>query len=175
MYNPNRTYSMKYLMALFVIGFSHPCFSQVSATAEIETTITVIDPIKLTKSVDLNFGNVVSSYNEASVTLTPNGVRTANGLQLSNTFQGEVSPAEAIVTHGNHSYSISLPQAFSLLNQEFPSESLLIDKFNAQTFPSSESGTSDILKIGATIHLEANQKAGIYTNPSGFNITVTYN
>jgi hypothetical protein len=166
---------MKYLIALIFISIYNFSYSQTSASADIETRVTVIDPIKLTKTVDLNFGNVVSGYNDASVTLTPNGLRTANGLQLSNTFQGNVSPAEAIVTHGNHSYSISLPMVFNLFNQELPSEIITIDQFNSQSFPHSESGNTDILKIGATIHLEANQKAGVYTNASGFNVTVSYN
>lgn len=166
---------MKNLVIIIFLVLTVPTCAQSIASIEIETQVTVIDPIKLTKSVDLNFGNIVSGYNQGSVTLAPNGERTANGLQLSNTFKGNVSPAEAIVAHGNHSYSISLPQAFQLTNYDAPSEVLTMDQFNSMIIPSTESGNSDIIKIGATIHLNANQKAGTYTNPSGFNVTVTYN
>jgi hypothetical protein len=146
--------------------------SQTSASATVNSHATVIDPIKITKSVDLDFGNVISAYNPGSVILSPDGSRVAYGVQISNTFPGNVTPAEAIVNHGNNNYSLTLPESFTLYSQDNHNQVLTIDEFTV----SPETGeVMDILKIGGTLNLEANQPAGFYTNTTGFNVTVSYN
>ncbi len=162
---------------LFLLGIllSTQAFSQASATAVVNTIVNVVEPIKITKSVDLNFGNVISGYNPGTLTLAPDGTRVANGLQLSSAVQGIVSPAEAVVSHGNNNYSITLPTTFTLFNQENPNQIILIDQFTVEPLIDSGIEGVDILKIGATLNLDANQNPGVYTNSSGFNVTVTYN
>lgn len=152
--------------------FTMSANSQNSASATVNSRATVIDPIKITKSVDLDFGNVISAYNPGTVILSPDGSRIAQGVQISNNFPGNVAPAEAIVNHGDNNYSVTLPESFTLYNQENPNQILLIDEFKVVP----ETGEiMDILKIGATLNLEANQPSGYYTNSSGFNVTVSYN
>lgn len=152
--------------------FTMSANSQNSTSATVNSRATVIDPIKITKSVDLDFGNVISAYNPGTVILSPDGSRIAQGVQISNTFPGNVAPAEAVVNHGHNNYSITLPESFTLYNQEYPNQILLIDEFKVVP----ETGEiMDILKIGATLNLEANQPAGFYTNSAGFNVTVSYN
>lgn len=162
----------KYILFL-LFGFSSlVIMAQASASATVNTRATVIDPIKIDKTVDLNFGNIITSYNPGSVILSPDGSRVANGVQISNTLPGNVTPAEAVVTHGNNNYSITLPESFLLYNQENPNQMLLIDQF---TVTPQEGDVMDIIRIGGTLNLEANQLSGFYTNSSGFNVTVSYN
>lgn len=146
--------------------------SQTSASATVNSNATVIDPIKITKSVDLDFGNVISAYNPGSVILSPDGSRVAYGVQISNTFPGNVTPAEAIVNHGNNNYSITLPESFTLYSQDNQNQVLTIDEFTVTPITGE---LIDILKIGGTLNLVANQPAGFYTNSTGFNVTVSYN
>ncbi|MFD0975656.1 DUF4402 domain-containing protein [Salinimicrobium gaetbulicola] len=160
---------------IFIVLFSFftmTANSQNSAAATVNSRATIIDPIKITKSVDLDFGNVISAFNPGKVVLSPNGNRIAQGVQISSTFPGNVAPAEAIVNHGNNKYSISLPNSFTLYSQEDPSQILIIDEFKVDP---TIGETLDVLKIGATLNLEANQPSGFYTNSSGFNVTVSYN
>lgn len=160
---------------LYSIFLLFPLFqglSQNSETAKVTVRVNVIEPIKITKSVDLDFGNVISAFNPGTVTLSPDGSRVANGVQISSTFPGNVSPAEARVSHGNNKYSITLPQSFTLYSQADPNQVILINKFNVA--PNSGE-LIDVLKIGATLNLEANQPSGFYTNSEGFNVTVSYN
>ena len=147
--------------------------AQSSASASVNSTAVIVEPIEITKSVDLHFGNVISGYNPGTLTLSPEGSRTAYGVQLSPANPGEVSPAEAVVKHGNYNYSITLPENFRLFNENNPNQFLVIDRFTV--LPSVTGEQVDILKIGATLNLEANQPPGFYTNSSGFNVTVTYN
>ena len=99
---------------------------QTSASAKVNSRATIIDPIKITKSVDLDFGNVISAYTPGTVVLSPDGSRRAQGVQISNTFPGNVSPAEALVNHGNNKYSITLPESFTLYSEEDPNQILAV-------------------------------------------------
>ena len=162
----------KIIFTLLSFLLSVQVFGQASASATVESRATVIDPIKIDKTVDLDFGNVISAYNPGTVILSPDGSRVAYGVQISNSFPGTVNPAEAVVTHGNNSYNITLPESFTLFNQEDPNQQLIIDQFTVEP----EKGVlSDVIKIGATLRLEANQVSGFYTNSTGFNVTVSYN
>ena len=149
--------------------------SQVSSSASVYARVNVVDPIKIDKSVDLNFGNVISSYNPGSLILSPDGTRITNGLEVTSSLPGDVTPAEAVVTHGDNNYSVTLPESFILYNQENPNQVIMINQFTVQPSPESQIQGVDILKIGATLNLEANQGPGFYTNSGGFNVTVSYN
>jgi hypothetical protein len=162
------------VLLLFLLGFFQG-FSQASATSTVTARVRVVEPIKITKSVDLDFGNVIGSFTTGTLTLDPDGIRTVNGVQISNAVPGDVTAAEAIVTHNNNNYSISLPESFTLFNSENPDQVLLINRFTVQPLPFAGDEGSDILKIGATLNLEANQLPGYYTNSTGFNVTVSYN
>jgi len=166
---------MKSAILLLFLLFSLQGSSQASAISTVTARVRVVEPIKLTKSVDLDFGNVIGSFTTGTLTLDPDGIRTVNGVQISNAVPGDVTAAEAIVTHNNNNYSISLPESFILYNSENPNQILLINQFTVQPLPNAGEEGSDILKIGATLNLEANQLPGYYTNSAGFNVTVSYN
>jgi len=166
---------MKSTILLLFLLFSFQGFSQASATSTITARVRVVEPIKITKSMDLDFGNVIGSFTTGTLTLDPDGIRSVNGVQISNAVPGDVTAAEAIVTHNNNNYSISLPESFTLYNSENPDQFLLINRFTVQPLPNAGDEGSDILKIGATLNLEANQLPGYYTNSAGFNVTVSYN
>jgi hypothetical protein len=166
---------MKSIILLLFLLVSFQGFSQASATSTVIARVRVVEPIKITKSVDLDFGNVIGSFSTGTLTLDPNGIRTVNGVQISNAVPGDVTAAEAIVTHNNNNYSIALPESFTLFNSENPDQFLLINRFTIQPLPNAGDEGSDILKIGATLNLEANQLPGYYTNSAGFNVTVSYN
>jgi len=164
---------MKNILFIFLILLSGgQLFAQASASATVESRATVIDPIQIDKTVDLDFGNIITAYNPGSVILSPDGTRVAFGVEISYSMPGNVVPAEAVVTHGNNSYSITLPETFTLYNQENPNQILLVDQF---TVAPQQGDISDIIKNGATLNLEANQQSGFYTNSTGFNVTVSYN
>lgn len=161
------------LIFLGLLLFTLSGFAQNASSAAINSTATIVEPIEIIKNVDLHFGNVISGLNAGTVVLAPDGSRTAVGVELSPANPGEVSAAEAVVTHGDYSYSITFPDNFRLFNENNPNQFLTIDQF--QVAPVEEGTGSDVLKIGATLNLQANQLPGFYTNATGFNITVTYN
>ena len=159
-----------FLFILFLYAFTST--AQTSSSVQINSRAMVVNPIEITKSVDLDFGNVISAINSGSVTLAPDGTRTANGVNISNSFPGNVAPAEALVNHGNNKYSITLPESFILYNQEDPNQVLILNNFKVHPITGE---LIDVLKIGGTLNLKAYQPSGIYTNTTGFNVTVSYN
>lgn len=165
----------KYFFILICLAYSLSGFAQASASANVTSRAKIIEPIKIDKTLDLNFGNIISGFNPGSIVLSPEGSRIANGVQLSDAAGGEVSPAEAKITHGNNAYSVTLPDSFTLINQENPNQILVIDQFTISPVQNTGLEGIDVLRFGATLHLEANQVSGNYTNANGFNVTVTYN
>jgi len=169
-------YYMKsnFILLLFFVCLGK-AYSQASASANVNARALVVDPIEISKSVDLNFGNVIAGYTSGTIILSPDGSRTANGVQISNAIPGEVSAAEAVVTHGEYNYSISLPESLTLFNESNPNQIMIINQFQVTPLSGISNLGDDILKIGATLNLEANQLPGYYTNSAGFNVTVSYN
>lgn len=167
---------MKNLLALAIIilGFSAVSFAQVSATATATTTI--VTPIALSKSIDMNFGNVaVSPTTAGTVVLVPAGTRSTTGGVTLPVTTGTVAAAKFTVTGvSGYTYSITLPSAPITLTG-VPSGTMTAGTFNST--PSSTGvltgGTQDIL-VGATLNVAAAQVAGIYTS-SAFSVTVNYN
>lgn len=164
-----------YFLLFLIIAVSAQTFAQASASTSITSRATVVEPIRIQKTMDLDFGNVIASTMSGTVILSPDGTRTAYGVSISNSVSGQVNPAEAVVSHGNLSYDISLPDTFTLFNEENPSQTVILNEFTVTSLPNIIAEGNDIIKIGATLNLEANQLPGFYTNTAGFSVTVTYN
>ena len=171
---------MKNLLTLFaafvlVAGLSSTVNAQVTGTAT--GSATVITPISILKTADMNFGNLaVSPTISGTVTLTPAGTRTTDGaggvvLPAAN---GTVAAASFTVSGlANSTYSISLPSSYTI---SYLTNNMVV---NAFTSTPSAIGTltsgSQVIKVGATLNVGAGQVAGTYVNATGFGVTVNYN
>ncbi len=163
--------------AAIIITGANASFAQATATAS--TSATIITPIAISKTVDMNFGNVAVSATLAGTTvLAPAGTRTtggAGGVTLPATT-GTVTAASFNVTgQGNYSYIITLPGTVAITDGS-------THNMNVTNFTSSPSGTgllssggAQTLTVGATLNVAAAQTAGTYTNATGVPVTVNYN
>jgi len=167
---------MKKLIALFaaivlVSGFA-TVNAQVTATAT--GSAIVITPIAISKTTDMNFGNVAVSATAGTVILTPASTRTKSGGVTLPAAAGTVAAAAFAVTGlGASTYSITLPTTYTITSG---SNNMIVD-----TFTSTPSGIGTLssgaqtVQVGATLNVAALQAAGTYTNATGFNVTVNYN
>ena len=64
-------------LAFVAVGFSTQVNAQ--ATASASASATIVSPISITKTVDLNFGNVAASASAGTVVISPAGVRSTTG------------------------------------------------------------------------------------------------
>jgi hypothetical protein len=162
------------LIALLLVVFSINAFAQ--ATASATTTATIVTPIGISKTVDMNFGNVATNGAVGTVVLTPASTRTSTGGVTLPATAGTVAAASFAVTgSGTYTYTITLPAAPIPLTGTTAG-------VTAGTFTSAPSGTGALtagaqtVTVGATLNLPVSTVAGAYVNNTGgLSVTVNYN
>jgi len=148
--------------------------AQVFATAS--SSATIITPIAISKSVDMNFGNVAVSSTAGTVVLASTGTRTKTGGVTLPLIAGTVSAAKFTVTGlAATTYSISFDNPSIVLTSG--GNTMTVNAFTSNPTPTgtlSAGGTQDIL-VGATLNVTGSQPAGLYTNATDLKVTVNYN
>jgi hypothetical protein len=164
-----------FLATILVAGLSNKAMAQ--ATASATATATIVTPIAITKTVDMNFGNVAVTGTAGTVVLTPAGTRSVTGGVTLPATAGTVAAASFNVTgQGVYTYAITLPSTDYTITRASGSETMTVN-----TFTSTPSGTGALtagaqtLTVGATLNVGVAQVAGVYTNATGFDVTVNYN
>ena len=169
-----KTTTKFFALTIALLAITISSFAQVSATAT--TTATIITPIAISKTIDMNFGNVaVSPTIAGTVVLTPAGTRTKTGGVTLPAVAGTVAAASFNVTGlGTSTYTITLPGTITLTG--VPSGSMTVG-----TFVSNPSGTGALtagaqtLTVGGTLNVGAGQAAGVYSNTTDMTVTVNNN
>lgn len=167
--------TLRFCLTLFAMsGFGTGVFAQETATAT--ATATIVTPISITKTADMNFGNVaVRSTAAGTVVLTPAGGRTATGGVTLPASNGTVTAASfTIGGTGNYTYSITLPSTNLTITSG-------ANTMTVNTFTSSPSAVGTLtagaqtLTVGATLNVSAAQASGTYVSTVPFDVTVNYN
>ena len=172
---------MKKLIALFaaivlVSGLTSTVNAQTQGVKATATgSATIITPIAISKTTDMNFGNVAVNATAGTVVLTPASGRSITGGATLPAVTGTVTAAVFHVTGlGTSTYAITLPTTYTI--NDGASHTMLVN-----TFTSTPSGTGTLssgaqdIQVGATLNVAALQPAGAYANATGFDVTVNYN
>lgn len=164
-----------FAIAILFSGVSVISSAQVTATATASSTI--VTPIGITKTVDMNFGNVaINSTTAGTVVLAPAGTRTSTGGVTLPATAGTVAAAEFNVTGANnYTFSITLPSTSHEIKSG--SNTMSVTGFTSTPTPTgtlSATGSATV-KVGATLNVSAGQAAGTYTSVTPFEVTVNYN
>ena len=164
-----------FAVAILFSGVSVISSAQVTATATASSTI--VTPIGITKTVDMNFGNVaINSTTAGTVVLAPAGTRTSTGGVTLPATAGTVAAAEFNVTGANnYTFSITLPSTSHEIKSG--SNTMSVTGFTSTPTPTgtlSATGSATV-KVGATLHVSAGQAVGTYTSVTPFEVTVNYN
>lgn len=169
-----KTQIRSFVLFVILIGLSASLFAQVSATSSASATI--VTPITIAKTADVNFGNVAIGSIAGTVVLSTAGTRSLTGGVTLPTTTGTVTAAAFTVTGAaNYTYSITLPGSATTLTSG--ANSMTVNTFTSNpgiTGTLNGSGTQT-LKVGATLNVGASQAAGSYTSPTPFTVTVNYN
>ena len=169
---------MKNILKFIVCGvllfaFTTSAFSQASATSN--ATATIVGPIGITNTQEMNFGNVAVGATGGTVVLTPAGVRSTTGGVTLPATAGTVTEATFNVTGADgYTYAITLPSAALTISSG--GNNMTVDTFTS--FPSGTgtlTGGSEVLSVGATLNVAGSQPAGTYTSATPFTVTVNYN
>lgn len=154
--------------------------SAADATANANINATVVAPIAITKTADLNFGSFAADdISTGTVIVSTSGGRTfSGGTSAVSAGAGTVSAASFNVTgEGTSTFSITLPGTVTLTRTGAGAS----ETMSVGTFVSNPSGTGTLtagaatVAVGATLSVAAGQVVGTYANASGLPVTVAYN
>ena len=155
--------------------FNNTSFAQQTSSATATASATIITPISISKTADMNFGNIaVSASTGGTVILAPAGTRTTTGSVSLPATTGTVTAAAFTVTgQGSYTYAITLPTTATLTDG---THNMTVSSFTST--PSStgtlSAGTQN-LTVGGTLTVSAAQAVNVYTTSSPFTVTVAYN
>ena len=168
------------LAIIMVASFSNQVVAQGDATGSATATATIVTPLAIASTVQMNFGILAVNATVGTVVLTPAGGTTATGgVTLPPTNPGTITAASFDVTgEGAYTYAITLPSTdYTITNTTgVGAETMVVN-----TFTSTPSGTgvltagAQTIVVGATLNVGSSQVAGVYTNATGFDVTVDYN
>ena len=154
--------------------------SNAQSTATATASATVVTPIAITKSSDLNFGNLsVQAATGGTVVVPASGARTSTSGVTLPAAAGTVSAAAFDVTGtAAYTYAITLPASVTLNHSAGAGTGTM----SAASFVTNQplnigtlNGTgTQSFAVGATLTVAAGQAAGTYTS-GNFNVTVNYN
>lgn len=159
--------------AILFAGITTAAMAQVSATAT--ATATIVTPLAIAKTIDMNFGNVAVNATAGTVVLTPAGARSVTGGCSLPATTGTVAAASFTVTGATgFTYSITLPSTPTSI--AFGANTMSVNAFTSTPTPTGTltGGTSTLL-VGATLNVGASQAAGTYVSATPFTVTVNYN
>jgi Domain of unknown function (DUF4402) len=163
---------------LLVVGFSTNAFAQPNVSATATATGTIIAPIAISKTVDMNFGNIVAGAALGTVVLTPAGARSVTGgAFLPTSLPGSPAAASFTVTGATgFTYAIQLPAAATTVTSG--GNTMTVDTWTSTPTVAtggSLAGGTQTITVGATLNVGANQAAGTYVSGTPFTVTVHYN
>ena len=165
------------IAASISIFAANTSFAQASATAS--ATAIIVTPITISKTVDMNFGNVaVSASASGTVVLSTASGRTtggSGGVTLPATTGTVAAASFAVAGQATYTYAITLPTTATL--SDGASHTMTVSSFtsNPSGTGTLSSGGTQTLLVGATLAVSAGQTAGTYTNSTGVPVTVNYN
>jgi hypothetical protein len=158
---------------LVLVAFTAVSYAQVSADAT--ATATIVSPITITKTVDMDFGNVAVSSVAGTVILTPAGTRSTTGGVTLPATTGTVTAAAFNVT-GTPAYTYSIAITGSPLTVTSGANTMTVTAFTSTpASPGTLVAGDNALTVGATLNVGANQASGTYVSGLPFTVTVNYN
>jgi len=175
--------TVRIFSAIAIAAFSATAtksFAQQSSTDNADAHATVVTPISIVKSTDMDFGNVAVGGSGGTVVLTAGAVasRSTTGNATLPATTGTVGAASFDVSgQAGYVYSIALPSSITITDGS--SHNMTISSILSS--PSAVSGGTldgsghQTIYVGGTMTLSGTQTAGTYNTVSPFDITVVYN
>lgn len=159
----------------FILGMSLTSFGQVSTTAT--ATATIITPITISNTIDMNFGNISVNATGGTVILTPGSSRSiTGGLTLPNFNVGTVTAATFKATGTpDYTYSITLPSTPIIVKSSNNQMEVSAFISNPNSTGKLQLDGEQIINVGATLTIPANQYAGVYVSEIPFTVSINYN
>lgn len=170
---------MKKILAFSVVllAMSASMLAQPSLSATATATATIVAPLSIARTVDMNFGNVSVDATPGTVVLTPAGGRSTTGGCALPSVTGTVTAASFDITgFAGTVYSITLPAGATTLNSG--TDLMTVDTWQSSLTPTASrtlTTGAETLNVGATLHVGGGQPGGTYVSATPFTVSINYN
>jgi hypothetical protein len=145
-----------------------------ATSADANASATIVTPIAITTTTNLDFGTVSPSSTLGTVVIANNGTRTKTGGAVLVTGGSSSQAVLSVSGQSGLTYDITLPTSVSL--SDGGAHSMTVDTFTTDLKTDGTQSLADggdTMNVGATLHVAADQAAGSYTNT--FTVLVAYN
>lgn len=164
-----------FALSIVLLSLAAGTFAQVADVATV--TATIVTPITITKTVDMNFGNAAVNATPGTILLLPAGTRSATGgVSFLTGNPGTVTAAEFDITGlPAATYSISITNVPVTVTDG--TNNMTVDTFTRTPAGAGTltGGGTETVFVGATLNVPASQPAGVYASVTPFTVTVNYN
>ena len=153
-----------------ILAFAIAGPAQAADTATATARATLVDPITLTKNVDLDFGRLSSGAAGGTAVVSAAGARSVTGDVVEE--GGTITAAEFDITgEDGLVYDITLPTSISITSG---GDSMTVNTFTSDKAGNSSTltGGTDTFNVGGTLNVGASQATGTYTGT--FDVTCAY-
>ena len=161
-------------IAVVMLAFAGTVQAQ-SATATSNAAAVIIAPLSITNTAGLHFGTIMRSATAGTVSIATDGTRSSlGGVTLS-----ALAPVHSVATfsiegESGKTVTITLPASTTIVNAA--TDDMIVDAFVSDpddANPVTLTGAATVLRVGATLNVDANQPSGTYTGT--FDVSVNYN
>lgn len=179
-------HTKKIIIALFALcAGTTQSFAQTSTSTTANASATIVTPLAIAKTTDMDFGTVGINTNPGTVTLTPAGARTISGGALLPAIAGNPTQAVFAVTgQPTYVYTITLPANSPAFEITSGANTMVVSDFTSDPAPGQTGGAGNgvldgtgaqTVNVGAKLNINASQPAGTYTSATPFEVIVNYN
>lgn len=157
------------LMALNAINVN----AQNQASTNAAASATILEHISIIKDVDLAFGGIITDADGGTVVVPASSGSTATYNNLPLQVAGQTISAAKFTVNGADAatFAITLPGTVTISSS---TSNMDVDNFVSSVGTSNvqlEGGEAEFY-VGATLNIQGDQDAGVYTG--SFSVTVTY-
>jgi hypothetical protein len=170
---------MKKLIALFAglflmsIAVQNVNAQNPTQSATASASAYIIVPISIDKTTDMNFGNIVAPTANGTVILDYANNVTSGNVNFPSIVGTRSSARFDVEGEANMTFAIDYPASI-VLNNGSNNMTLNIDSQAGIASTLDGSGIKEIV-FGGELEVSAGQAQGLYTNTTGFTVTVSYN
>jgi len=144
--------------------------AQDHATATANAAATIVTPISITKTVDLNFGAIVPSDAAGTVTVgTDNSISGTGGVTLIPQLGAHSAASFTVNGAIGALFYVTLPGDVTISSA---TESMTVSDFTSSATGALDASGAEDFNVGATLAVAASQSPGTYEGT--FDVTVTY-
>jgi hypothetical protein len=161
-------------IAVVMLAFAGTVQAQ-TATATSNAAAVIIAPLSITNTGGLHFGTIMRSATAGTVSIATDGTRSsAGGVTLSALAPVHSAATFDVEGEDGRTVTITLPGTITIVN--LAADDMDVDNFVSDpddANPVTLTGVATVLRVGATLNVDANQPSGTYTGT--FDVSVNYN